>query len=228
MRARGLSLDKAFERWSDPEKFRALQERSPTVGLAEDALWHADPERERSRKVTAAMRRDLEKAFQEKLEEGSVRVTGINVLTDRRETIDTELWERLEIDHRMGTAASPNWMFEELEFWAKPESLPAHAFQDSLQVPATRLSFTHDRDYRHVEFKGLKMRLGPTTCRVVAILHEAAQSSQPWLNGKKLLEQAGSSQTKLGDLFKGVGNWRELIESDGAGSYRLRLDPGPD
>jgi uncharacterized protein YfaP (DUF2135 family) len=41
-----------------------------------------------------------------------------------------------------------------------------------------------------------------------------------------LLEQAGSHSARLVDLFKPVKGWRDILESDRKGNWRLRL-PAP-
>jgi hypothetical protein len=67
---------------------------------------------------------------------------------------------------------------------------------------------------------------------VVKQLHEASLGSSPWVSGKVLLERADSGSSALADLFKSQVDppWRELIESDSKGRYRLRLlnGKGPD
>jgi hypothetical protein len=60
--------------------------------------------------------------------------------------------------------------------------------------------------------------------RVVELLHDAAKTGDGWRVGKVLLAEAGSKQSKMHDVFKGQKNWQELIESDGRGQYRLRLE----
>jgi hypothetical protein len=56
------------------------------------------------------------------------------------------------------------------------------------------------------------------------VLHAAAEAGQPWQNGKALLTTAGSRSLKMVDVFKSKPEWRELIQSDGRGNYRLRFD----
>ena len=54
--------------------------------------------------------------------------------------------------------------------------------------------------------------------------HAAAQAGQPWQNGKQLLSAAGSRSLKMVDVFKSKPEWRELIQSDRRGNYRLRVE----
>jgi hypothetical protein len=58
---------------------------------------------------------------------------------------------------------------------------------------------------------------------LVRLLHEASLTSDPWRNGKKLLEDAGYESLFIGDVFKRHSDWRELIESNRRGLYRLNL-----
>jgi hypothetical protein len=64
---------------------------------------------------------------------------------------------------------------------------------------------------------------GPVLARVVKRLHDAAISAIPWCEGKLILGEAGSSSTRMADVFKSQPHWRRLIESDGRGRYRLRV-----
>jgi hypothetical protein len=78
-------------------------------------------------------------------------------------------------------------------------------------------------DFREVRTAGLLFNLGPVQARVVKRLHEAATSSNPWCEGKLILGEAGSSSTRMADVFKSKPHWRRLIDSDGRGRYRLRV-----
>ena len=84
-------------------------------------------------------------------------------------------------------------------------------------------SLNQSNDYRQVRTAGLMFNLGPVQARVVKRLHQAATSSDPWCEGKFILGEAGSSSTRMADVFKSQPHWRRLIDSDGRGRYRLRL-----
>lgn len=84
-------------------------------------------------------------------------------------------------------------------------------------------SLQQANDYREVRTAGLLFSLGPVQARVVKRLHEAAASADPWCEGKVILGGAGSSSTRMADVFKSQPHWRRLIDSDGRGRYRLRL-----
>jgi len=82
-------------------------------------------------------------------------------------------------------------------------------------------AFSASADYQHVEFKGQSFRFGLIQAAVVRALHKAALAGSPWQNGKSVLERAQSQSLRMSDVFKSKPNWRQLIVSDGRGSYRL-------
>ena len=84
-------------------------------------------------------------------------------------------------------------------------------------------SLQQANDYREVRTAGFLFNLGPVQARVVKRLHEAATSANPWCEGKFILGEAGSSSTRMADVFKSQPHWRRLIDSDGRGRYRLRV-----
>lgn len=84
-------------------------------------------------------------------------------------------------------------------------------------------SLQQANDYREVRAAGLLFNLGPVQARVVKRLHEAATSANPWCEGKLILGEAGSSSTRMADVFKSQPHWRRLIDSDQRGRYRLRV-----
>ena len=72
-----------------------------------------------------------------------------------------------------------------------------------------------------VRIGGIELRLGQIQARVVRDLRAAAQSGNPWRNGKELLKAAGSKSLRMSDVFKSKPGWRQLIMSDGRGKYRI-------
>jgi len=79
-------------------------------------------------------------------------------------------------------------------------------------------------DFRHVCCNGTHFRLGVVQARVIKLLAEASEAGTPWQNGKKILTQARSRSLRMADVFKSQPKWRDLIESNGRGHYRLRTD----
>jgi hypothetical protein len=85
----------------------------------------------------------------------------------------------------------------------------------------SEILFAQRRDYSEVTLGDRTFKFGPIQARVVCLLHEAAESGSPWRCGKVVLAEAGSSCTRLSDLFKTQPHWRRLIQSDRRGCYRL-------
>lgn len=84
--------------------------------------------------------------------------------------------------------------------------------------------FSASEDFRHICCNGTHFRLGAVQARVVRLLAEASENGAPWQNGKKILTQARSRSLRMADVFKSQPKWRELIESNGRGHYRLHKD----
>ena len=82
-------------------------------------------------------------------------------------------------------------------------------------------------DYKEVIVAGRSFHLGACQAEEVRLLHEAAKTQEPWRYGKAVLAAAGSSCTRMADLFKSQRHWRELIASDGRGHYRLAIPLRP-
>jgi len=86
---------------------------------------------------------------------------------------------------------------------------------------ASEIIFEQRHDFSEVVLGERTYMLGPIQASVVRILHEAAANGCPWRHGKAVLAEAGSSCTRLSDLFKTQPEWRKLIQSDRRGRYRL-------
>lgn len=78
--------------------------------------------------------------------------------------------------------------------------------------------------FEYFIYRGRDYRFTATQARVLAYLYEAGRSGAPWQRGKVALTAAGSSSLKTGDLFKRRPEWRDIVEHDGRGSYRLVTD----
>lgn len=82
-------------------------------------------------------------------------------------------------------------------------------------------AFAPSPDYQTIRFNGHEFRLGAIQAQVVRLLHDAALADNPWVNGKTVLTTAGSKSLKMSDMFKSQPQWRDLIESNRRGLYRL-------
>ena len=84
-------------------------------------------------------------------------------------------------------------------------------------------TFEQRHDYREVRLGTLRLSLGRLQANVVRHLHEAAHVGDGWCAGKTVLARAGSTSKRMQDIFKSQPRWRELIELDRYGRYRLRI-----
>lgn len=78
-------------------------------------------------------------------------------------------------------------------------------------------------DYKEVVIHGRTHHLGQVQAEIVRHLHEASKGQNPWVHGKTLLANSCSQAARFQDVFKNKSGWRDLIESDGRGHYRLNL-----
>lgn len=92
---------------------------------------------------------------------------------------------------------------------------------DAPEPPESNTAFSHD--YHLVRIDGQNYHLGEKQAVVVRSLHEAMIAGRPWLFGKTLLKQAGSTSNRLRDIFRTQPAWKMLIKSDGRGYYCLNL-----
>jgi len=82
--------------------------------------------------------------------------------------------------------------------------------------------FKHSNHYRHIVCCEEDFHLGNIQAKVVERLHDAFEKGEPWVYGKVILHDVGSQCHRMRDVFKSQPQWRDLIESDGKGHYRLR------
>lgn len=77
-------------------------------------------------------------------------------------------------------------------------------------------------DMRTIIIDGQTHYFGEMQAKVLQLLHQAAVDGEPWQNGKQLLQQVGSESFTLSNVFKHKPVWKDIIESDGRGYYRLK------
>ncbi len=92
---------------------------------------------------------------------------------------------------------------------------------DAPAPQASSSAFSHD--YHNVRIGDQQYQLGAMQAVVVRSLHDAMIAGRPWLFGKTLLKQAGSTSTRLRDIFRTQPAWKMLIKSDGRGYYCFNL-----
>lgn len=70
-------------------------------------------------------------------------------------------------------------------------------------------------------YKGDLIQFGPIQSNIIQQLAEAHSSAMPWLDGKRLLHNAGSQGMRMRDLFKTQPLWQEVVQSNKRGKYRI-------
>ncbi len=83
--------------------------------------------------------------------------------------------------------------------------------------------FYQENNYQYIEYRGFVFDFGMIQAKIIEILHRASKTDCPWIHCKHLLDKAGSTSTRVRDLFKSKKGWQELILSDGKGRYRINL-----
>jgi hypothetical protein len=79
----------------------------------------------------------------------------------------------------------------------------------------------HNEDFTSVRVENEWHSFGPKQAAVLRLLKAAAETDNPWRDGKRLLDDAGARTMRLIDLFKRKPTWRRLVLADGKGRYRL-------
>lgn len=89
------------------------------------------------------------------------------------------------------------------------------------QVQATG-PCTHAPDFRSVTWYGKPYRFTPIQAAIIKILWEARDHGTPDVGGQTLLEEAGSANGRLRDVFRGCPAWEDgMIAPSGKGTYAL-------
>jgi len=225
---RGLRLPEALRQWSDPALYVELVKLAGTSELPPRHSC-ADVIRDPSKqKEYRSKRKVADRAFDRQLQVGAVLSSAIPEFDDARRVLDPSFWE---LD---GNRCSPEKIVGNGRTYFKPEffeltaiPLNIRSIPDWLddEIAAAGLNiFRHDRDYRHVFLHDQEFALSDLQAEVVMRLHKAYLAGEPWQYGPKILEEAGSAQLKISDVFKSRKDWKLLIKSDGKGRYRLNMD----
>ncbi len=80
---------------------------------------------------------------------------------------------------------------------------------------------SYNDDFTKVRVDGEWHNFGPKQAAVLRLLRLAGDTGDPWCDGKRLLGDVGSTTSRLVDLFKRRPVWRQLVQADGKGRYRL-------
>lgn len=234
----GLDIESALAKWVKPDLWArsvaAVDGKSPDSPTVRHTEWVAASDA-------------AEADFIETLQAGDVVASAIEMrfgILEGRRAIEPSLWAILMIDRPHKYVFKPgDWRSEPVIYKAPEFFDPGEIPRNIHIIPAWLAyggqviegtpellseqgeSFSHSDDYLHIRINDVAFRLGQLQAKAVAGMHEALRSGNPWVNGKRLLEQIGSQSMKLQDIFKTQKGWAEhLIESDGAGGYRLRIE----
>lgn len=145
----------------------------------------------------------------------------------------------LAYDWSFGNLSAPDYLFWCVEFFLPDD--PPYKFRNLVErqvtssppetaaslpkvtPPHAHAPFWHDGDYVHVRLHGREFTLSKFQAKIVGVLHEAARSDHPWVHLEVLRERVGFETAKLQGLFRRQKGWKQLIQSDGRGGYRLAL-----
>ncbi len=227
---RKFSLDEALRHWSDPGDLTFVDElglysEDPVGGLTKTPVNEAYFERHRE---WNRRRKPLIEALMAKLRSGELSASGIDRrinITTKREAIDPELWDLLKPGFKNSDAKGPGLHIVHIEVEAAAGGRAARTAAPP-HAPAEEFAFSEG--YRRVRIREHKFDFSGGQCTVIRLLHEASRSSDPWVVGKTLIYAAGYNFMYVGDAFRRHKNWRELIEGNRRGLYRLKLTyPAP-
>ena len=81
----------------------------------------------------------------------------------------------------------------------------------------------HNEDFTRVLFGGVWHRFGKKQAAVLRLLQAAREKGEPWCEAQQLLTEAKANSLRLVDLFRHKPVWRQLVEANGNGGYRLNV-----
>jgi len=80
-------------------------------------------------------------------------------------------------------------------------------------------------DFTRFIWHGREYRFGEYQAKAIKRLWQAREAGQPWVYGKIILRDIGSSCERIKSLFSHNKYWRNIIKSDTKGKYSLNLPP---
>jgi len=96
-----------------------------------------------------------------------------------------------------------------------------HGAASATDEPPTGTANWHSQDFSRVLLAGTWHKFGKKQAAVLRSLKAAGDRGERWCDGQKILNEVDSSSMRLVDLFKYKPVWRQLIETDGNGGFRL-------
>jgi hypothetical protein len=95
-----------------------------------------------------------------------------------------------------------------------------HGAASAPEAPPS-MEISHNDDFTKVRVSGEWHSFGPKQAAVLRLLKIASGTDDPWRDGKRLLDDVGSTTVRIADLFKRRPVWRQLVQANGKGSYRF-------
>jgi hypothetical protein len=105
-----------------------------------------------------------------------------------------------------------------------------HAATSAPAAPPTAAENWHNDDFTRVLFGGAWHKFGKKQAAVLRLLKASREKGEPWCEAQQLLTEAKANSLRLVDLFRHKPVWRQLIEANGNGGYRMNvtmLSPEP-
>jgi len=96
-----------------------------------------------------------------------------------------------------------------------------HAATSAPDEPPAGTENWYSQDFSRVLLAGTWHKFGKKQAAVLRSLKAAGDRGERWCDGQKILNEVESSSMRLVDLFKYKPVWRQLIETDGNGGFRL-------
>lgn len=225
---RGLGPEDALARWSDPEAYGELVRLCGGATPATIEQVDTVTKDTEGRKAYLRKREAVEAAFLSKLSDGNLGVSAMIRGAHTRAILPPSIWDVVEVDYWHGELIGEDHRFIKPEFFdlsAIPLNagpVPDWIMEEIASLTRSKIAF--GPHYETVSFKGIDFTFGKIQAKIIRILHEASQRSDPWRKGKEVLEEARSNADKMSRAFRGKEHWERLIESRHKGMYRLRVD----
>ena len=80
-------------------------------------------------------------------------------------------------------------------------------------------------DFSYFIMNGQEYMFGETQAKIIKHLWQANVNGNPWQYGKRILADIGSGSDRIKSVFNHNPDWKNVINSDGKGKYKLNLPP---
>ena len=80
-------------------------------------------------------------------------------------------------------------------------------------------------DFTCFRWRGQEYKFGELQAKVIKRLWQARENGKPWVYGKYILRDIGSTSYRIRDIFNHNKYWRRIVKADRTGKYKLNLPP---